>query len=309
MKHYLLLVLTCSLLFSCQQDYFVDNVAFTPRLVANSLFTAGSSIDVYVHSSRNVLDNESSIGEIENALVEIKDASATTIATLNYDIAGRYFSNDIELIAGESYTLEVSSEGFESISATSKIPFQVEASIQNSNFVTGGISEDLNVDLQLRDNDVSDNYYVYEVGDSIALRLSKEEPFKILNLLDVEILLTTEDLNQEQIATNSLLQSRVFLKDKTFANAEYNINFKAKSNPAAAGPVVLTSEQVFSDQRMRVVTASKNMYEYYKSIESHRIKGAANSSISEPIAVYSNVSNGLGVFAGYNDDQINLIQD
>lgn len=308
MKHFLLLI-TCSFLFSCQQDYFVDNVAFTPNLVANSLFTAGSSIDVYVHSSRNVLDNESSIQEIDNAKVVIKDADANPIATLSYDVAGRYFSNNIELLAGEKYTLEVSSEGFESITATSIIPYQVEANLQNSNFVPGGISEDLNVDLQLRDNDASDNYYVYEVGDSIALKLSKEEPFKILDLLDVEILLTSEDLNQEQIATNSLLQSRVFLKDKTFANAEYNINFKAKSNPAAAGPVVLTSEEVFSDQRMRVVTASENLYEYYKSIESYRIKGAANSSISEPIAVYSNVSNGLGVFAGYNDDQINLIQD
>lgn len=308
MKHFLLLI-TCSFLFSCQQDYFVDNVAFTPNLVANSLFTAGSSIDVYVHSSRNVLDNESSIQEIDNAKVVIRDADANPIATLSYDVAGRYFSNNIELLAGEKYTLEVSSEGFESITATSIIPHQVEANLQNSNFVPGGISEDLNVDLQLRDNDVSDNYYVYEVGDSIALKLSKEEPFKILDLLDVEILLTSEDLNQEQIATNSLLQSRVFLKDKTFANAEYNINFKAKSNPAAAGPVVLTSEEVFSDQRMRVVTASENLYEYYKSIESYRIKGAANSSISEPIAVYSNVSNGLGVFAGYNDDQINLIQD
>lgn len=306
MKHYLLSILCCCFLFSCQQDYLVDNVAFTPKLVANSLFTAGSEIEVYVHSTRNVLDSNSSINKIDDAIVTISDAGGNVLATLSNSSNGRYYSDKMNLVAGESYTLEVTKDGFTPITASSVIPAPVDAAVMNSNFVSGGTSESLNVDLQLRDNDTNDNYYVYEVVDDLRLHLYKEEPFKLVNIQNVEILLTSEDQNQERIASNRLLQTRIFLKDESFSNSEYNINFKAKSNPAAAGPVVLTSEEVFSDQKMRVVTASQNMFEYYKSIETHRLKGEANSSVSQPIAVYSNVSNGLGIFAGYSEDVLPL---
>ena len=305
MKHFLLSI-TCCFLFSCQQDYFVDNVAFTPKLVANSLFSVGSEIEVYVHSTRNVLDSESSINRIDDAVVNISDVNGNILATLTNTSNGRYFSDKMNLVAGEAYTLEVTRDGFTPITATSTIPIQVDASLKNSNIITGGTSEALDVDINLRDNDSNDNFYVYEVVDDLRLHLYKEQPFKLENIQNVEILLTSEDLNQERIASNNLLQSRIFLKDESFSNAEYNINFKAKSNPAAAGPVVLSSEEVFSDQKMRVVTASQDMFEYYKSIETHRLKGEANSSVSQPIAVYSNVSNGLGIFAGYSEDVLDL---
>jgi len=261
MKHYLLLVLTCSLLLSCEQDFYIDNVDFTPQLVVNSLFTTDSDLEVFVNSSRNVLDSESSINDIDNANVVIKDASANIIATLDYMSEGRYLSTNANLEEGKLYTLEVTSEGFDKVTATSMIPTKVVAEIQNKNLVSTATSHSMNLDMRLMDNDVDPNYYVYEVVDSLKLHLSKEQPFKLETIQNVDILLTTDDENQDQIAANSLLQSRVFLKDETFMNAEYTINFKAKGNPAATGPVVLTSD-VFSKQQMRVITASKNMYDY-----------------------------------------------
>ena len=306
MKHYLLLVFISIFLFSCQQELYLEHTDFTPKLVVNSLFTTTSTdnpeIEVYVHSSRNVLDSESSIKEISAASVVIKDSQQNILATLDYTDEGRYATDQLVLVAGESYTLEVISEGFETVTATSMIPTLVDASIQNTNLISDQTSESLDVDLRLRDNDQADNYYVYEVGDSQSLKFAKEEPFSVETIHSVKVFLTSDDLNQEQVAGNSLFQSRVFLKDESFANAEYNINFKAKGNPAVSGPVLLTSDEL----KMRVITASKSMYEYYKSIESSRIKGEANSSISEPVQVYSNVSNGLGVFAGYNDHTYDL---
>ena len=304
MKHCLLLIFTCCFLFSCQKDYFIDDFDFQPRLVVNSLFTEGSEIVVDIHSSRNVLESNSEIKSVENAEVLLKDASGNLLAILDNVSGGRYLSNSVNLKVGEQYTLEVNSQGFESVTATSMIPYQVVATLGNKEFVSGETSASLNVDINLRDNDASDNYYVYEVVDDLRLHLLKEQPF-INELEQVSILLTSEDANQEQVATNNLLQSRVFLKDVAFANAEYNINFKAKSNPAN-GPVELVSEDVFSDKKMRVVTASKTMYEFYKSVEKNRLRGDANSSIAQPAAIYSNIEGGLGVFAGYNESVLPL---
>jgi len=305
MKHYLLLVISCCFLFSCEQDYYVDNIAFTPRLVANSVFTEGSEIKVEVYSSRNVLDPESFVEEIEDAQVLLKDANGNLLSDLEFIGDGTYASFSVDLKVGESYTLEVTREGFEPSIATSMIPLQVDANIQNRNFESTGTSGSLNVDMKLVDNDVEDNYYVYEVVDDERLDLIKKQPFNEL-IQQVKILLTSDDQNQDQIASNSLFQSRVFLKDESFANGEYEISFKAKGNPAAIGPVVLTSEELFADQEMRIVTASKDMYEFYKSLETYRLKGAANSSVTHPVAVYSNSSNGLGIFAGYNEAVLNL---
>lgn len=305
MKHYLLLVITCCFLFSCEQDYYVDNIAFSSRLVANSVFTEGSEIKVEVYSSRNVLDPESFVEEIEDAQVLLKDELGNELAMLEFIGDGTYASYSVDLKVGKSYTLEVTREGFEPSIATSMIPPQVEADIQNRNFVSTGTSESLNVDMKLRDNDAADNYYVYEVVDDERLDLIKKQPFNEL-IQQVKILLTSDDQNQDQIATNSIFQSRVFLKDEAFANGEYEINFKAKGNPAAAGPVVLTNDELFADQEMRIVTASKDMFEFYKSLETYRLKGSANSSVTHPVAVYSNSSNGLGIFAGYNEKVLPL---
>ena len=306
MKHYLLICVLCCCLFSCEEDFFLENVEFTPRLVANSLFTEGSELEVFIHSTRNILDQNSQINTIADANVVLKDENGSVLATLDHQLEGRYHTNALNLEVGKSYTLEVSSEGFETITATSSIPTRVDASIMNANIISEQTSESLDVNLQLRDNDAADNYYVYEVIDEEELHFEKEQPFKLRNIQNIKVLLSSNDENQETVATNTLLQSRVFLKDRTFANAEYNINFKAKSNPAAVGPVVLSSEEIFDDKKMRVITASKTMYEYYKSIEVQRLKGDANSSITQPTAVHSNVSNGLGVFAGYNEDTLEL---
>lgn len=303
MKQTLLLVFTCCFLFSCQEDFYLDDIEFSPKLVVNSQFTKGSDIEVWVTSSRNVLDVNSQINKIGDAIVTLMDADGNLLSTLAHTGEGRYSSSTVNLEVGKSYSLEVSSDGFETVTASSTIPMQVQSRLQSSNFVEEETSSSLNVDINLKDNDVSDNYYVYQILDDVRLELLNEQPF-INELEALDILLTSDDENQEQIATNTLLQSRIFLKDKSFANSEYNISFKAKSNPSN-GPVVLTSD-VFSDQKLRVVTASKSMYEFYKSVEIQRLRGNANSSITQPIAVYSNVSNGLGIFAGYNDETIAL---
>lgn len=305
MKHFLLLVVTCCIICSCQQDYLVENIEFTPKLVVNSIFTVGTTMAVEVNSTRNVLDPSSSIGNIETADVVIKDDAGNILWKLNHTTEGHYFASDINIEAGVPYTIEVSNAGYTTVTATSMIPQQVNTSIVNRVLVEGNISDALDVDVQLRDNDTDDNFYVYEVVDSVLIN---EQSFEFENFQKVRVLLSSEDENQDRIASNRLLQSRVFLTDNKFANGEYNINFKAKTNPdAPTGPVVLTAEKLFSAQKMRVITASENMYEYYKSLEVNRLRGEANSSVAHPVAIYSNISNGLGIFAGYNKEELPLL--
>ena len=46
------------------------------------------------------------------------------------------------------------------------------------------------------------------------------------------------------------------------------------------------------------MTVSKDLYDYYRSIEIYRLRGQVNSSITQPVEVYTNIDGGLGIFAG-----------
>ena len=57
---------------------------------------------------------------------------------------------------------------------------------------------------------------------------------------------------------------------------------------------------------LRLVTASKELYNYYKTFEKFVEVENHNSSFSQTPDVYSNIQNGLGIFAGYTEKYIEI---
>lgn len=299
------ILLSFSFLFffcGCQQELSIDSIEFQPRLVVNALFTTDAPLNVFVESSRNILDTSSYIQHIENATVLLKDEDGNLISQLEHMGANRYEYLSFDAEVGKRYTLEVSSEGYQTASATSMIPPKVETQLLDKEIVIIEKDAFIDMEVELRDNDDNDNFYVWEVVKDYQPSLVNE--ISLDQLLKTEILLSSEDKNLDRLATHDVFQSKMFLKDVKFANTTYETSFKAIDN--TNGPVVLTPDEVFSDKQMRVVTASESMYKYYRSVESYRIKGVSNSSITDPVKLYSNVENGLGVFAGYNEEVIPL---
>ena len=53
---------------------------------------------------------------------------------------------------------------------------------------------------------------------------------------------------------------------------------------------------------LRIMTASQDLYNYFVTIEKFVAADNHNSSFSYSPAIYSNIQNGLGIFAGYTEE-------
>jgi hypothetical protein len=73
----------------------------------------------------------------------------------------------------------------------------------------------------------------------------------------------------------------------------------------------IDSDYVFEEQsddqlgrkpifELKVMVVSSELFEYLKTYEEYRQNEIKNTSISEPVKVYSNIENGLGIFGGYS---------
>ena len=51
---------------------------------------------------------------------------------------------------------------------------------------------------------------------------------------------------------------------------------------------------------LKVMAVSSELFKYLKSYEDYKNSDIKNTSISDPLLIYSNIENGLGIFGGYN---------
>ena len=67
--------------------------------------------------------------------------------------------------------------------------------------------------------------------------------------------------------------------------------------------VETTSNKSFPKYELRVMSISKELYNYYYSVEQF-LEHSDPNSLQDPAEVYTNINNGLGIFAGYSESFI-----
>jgi len=91
----------------------------------------------------------------------------------------------------------------------------------------------------------------------------------------------------------------VYLTDK---------NFNGKSYKTTVG---INAEEVLYNSvgnplsELHVKSVSKEMYEYLTSIEEKNLR--VGDPFSEPVQVYNNIENGIGIFAGFTQNEIPVV--
>ncbi len=88
--------------------------------------------------------------------------------------------------------------------------------------------------------------------------------------------------------------------DRSDSQLDYILDFK--------GNAELGHFNVFETEKfyLRIVSLSREMYEFYISLEKYIDEDGQISSLSYLPKVFSNVNNGLGVFAGYSQRYIEV---
>ncbi|MDG2505432.1 MAG: DUF4249 domain-containing protein, partial [Crocinitomicaceae bacterium] len=286
------LSVTSFLLFTnCTKEIEFDAQDIAPRIVVNSLFTNDSLWTANISRSVGVLET-TSYTSIEDADVSIFDGNGVQVTTLTNQGDGLYASpTGATPQADELYTIEVNAPGYTSVSATNRIPTAVQINSIDTVSSTNSDGENiLETTINFQDPSANENYYMVEVlvkgtwidefeGDTIEFR----EPLPIsCNDINVE---TINRFNSGGFENTYLY---LMLKDENFDGEDYALTF------SVINYAELKDLELFGE--IRLVNTSAAYFNYLKSFNMYQ--SASGNPFATPVQVYSNVENGMGIFAG-----------
>lgn len=331
------------LAFSACEETVVLELDFESRLVINSFFDSNSPWAVEVSKSANILDDNSNIELVENARVTIYDQNNFKLYELYHLENGVYGNEDKSPFAARGYFVKVEVGAMVS-TAYSYVPEKSKLKINNFSVVQEDKTEGIEVDFQIEDKSDLEAYFIWEIINleavEIDLSVSNGEKLSdvlINNLQGVSVVSENEtreiiDVGIYGDGTYSTIYNTLDGRKGgrsvsgnriTYVDVDVDVegkNIQAESLIDAGfydsiilfepnggdddDPPVDLGETTSSEPRfeLRVVSISKELFDYYNSIESSR--STSNDSENSQVPIYTNIENGLGVFAGFNESII-----
>ena len=287
----LLLIFSALTLSNCTKEIEFDAQDIAPRIVVNSLFTNDSIWAAHISRSVGVLET-TSYTTINDANVNIFDANANLVTTLTHQGNGLYTSpTGLTPQANQSYTIEASASGYESVNASNSIPSAVP--IYQLDTVTSTNSDGetiLEATITFQDPPNISNYYMLEVYvTGTWINEEEQDTIEIREPLQI----SCDDINVETVNRfnfggfeNTYLY--LMVKDQNFDGENYSLTF------SVINYAELKDMDLFGE--IRLVNTSEEYFNYLKSFNMYQ--RTINNPFATPVQVYSNVNNGMGIFAG-----------
>ncbi len=276
MKKILLVLFGYIVVFSaCQKIIEIElpNQELAP--VVNCLFTEGEPFKV--HLSRVKVADSKTYASIDDASVKLFDGDEF-LGTLNSEGEGVYLDSVLLSKIGHSYSLEIKSPGDDIIRVEDSLPgfgLQVLGHhfIQNAGIDDEGQSYS-ELRIELSDSEDSENFY----GISV---LADPEVGKLFPLGITS--------NDTKITNEMLVDDYPYIL--VFRDEQFN----------ASTTVVSVRFSYDIATHFRLYTFSSDAFSYFRSLVNHDYTKEYDFwEVYEPIAVYSNVENAYGIFAGYS---------
>ncbi|NNF35017.1 MAG: DUF4249 domain-containing protein [Saprospiraceae bacterium] len=291
----------------CEKEIQLDIGEFQPKIVVNAFFQGGEAWEVHVCQSKNVLDSNPTNIDLPNAQVRIKNLETGKTIKLHHSSEGYFTNPNYNVEHGVAYEITASHPGFNPVKATADAPLPINVRVTHSETLDFNGKVALRVDFEINDDPGSENFYIYEI-----LNLIPNTPENLIGLpfleSPIKTWLSSVDGNTGYIDDSTEKQSKLFITDHNFRGSILNTSLvsfveiqKNKSNGSTVIPDDFEYTPDFSQSRLKVTGASREMYEYYKTVELIIQKEALNSSASTPIKPFSNIENGLGIFAGFTE--------
>lgn len=280
------------LLTSCEEEYVFTKEKFVPKIVVNSVFTENNPFNVHLSFSRDILSNNNNPQFISNAVVTIKETATGRTEELPYKGDGNYSYTFFTPKIDFTYELTVNVPGHKVITAKSKVPLKVSNVDINTENIIHQQQEAVKINFNISDK--NQGFFVWNWFQS-----NKQNPIDSIGFATPEKLLNSTG-NIRNVNLNDNDQTNVISKD---TNIEYKTSFVIDGKKdGETDPGTPEAEEFY----LRIVSLSKEMYEFYISLEKYIDEDGQISSLSYLPKVFSNVNNGLGLFAGYSQRYIEV---
>ncbi len=293
---------------SCETDVEIPIEYTEPKIVLNAFFGPDDSAKVWLTASKYIYDN-SNLKTIEDAQLSVTDIDGNEFP-LSHLSDGWYYNDAWVPEAGNEYTIVANHPNYETASAKSIVPESVSfSSLAFGDWLT--INEDgwtermRKISVRFQDPPGKDfyllrftnySYWIYydynsfETGDTIW----EEYP------VDVRV-------QNNEGGLNSYTYRNTFpFTDVLFNGSEYL--FEGYLNEYLF--CSYGAEESSKYLKVSLYKIPEDYFYYYTSLENYQTSGDL-FFMSQPVQVYTNVNNGLGIFAGYtsNIDSLLIVKE
>lgn len=290
-RYYLPILLL--LTFGCSKYIDFEGDSTISKITLNGLMKEGDPVKIHLSKSLNVLDT-AELSEITNATVQLYNANtAEFIENLSPVLIDdkTFYSGAIATQANVSYEVRASAGDYKSVKGVSDIPNQsllVSSDIDTVSIPSleqYGIDE-LQVTFNMTDLGEGSNYYGIKVSGQIV----GSTFYGIDNLY-----ISTEESIVEVNSNKGVLFSNEFFEGTSR-------DFSFKINPFYYNPLSSDLSPILYDSIIVTIsTYSEDLFFYHKSAAQF---SQADGFFSQPVQVYSNIENGLGVLGGLVEEKI-----
>lgn len=297
-------------LLSCTKTIDFDDEGLANQVVVNSIISTDSYFTSYITLSGSILIERQNNPPVEGKMDLYEDG--TLIRQFPTQLGG-FSATDIKPKAGKSYRIVVTSNG-KTLEAETKIPNQAEViSVDTMTVKNEYGSNTINYKLRIKDPSGDDYYRIVIMNESLSSRtivdsLKNEKIGYFMQNTQYSIISDDpvfksvyNNFGDELIDYGPNNDYSIF-PDDYFQGKEYTIQFQVSSSfgnyyyPNSYGG----NKPIYVRNIIHVQKLSKDLYNYLKYLKLYN--NYHDDPFSEPVPVYSNVSNGIGIFAGFNDD-------
>ncbi|HLN72428.1 MAG TPA: DUF4249 domain-containing protein [Prolixibacteraceae bacterium] len=310
MKKYIFLSLILVSFLSCIKTIDFNDEQYANQLILNSIIWPDSAFQASLSKSTSILENDyGPVYQIPDGAMDIYENNQL-LAHLSSS-TGKFRAANIKPKAGNTYRLVATSQG-KQIEAETIIPLKAEVvSIDTSLVKNNSYQKTLFFDFKIKDTPGEDYYRIVLEYEYLAQITSRD-----INNKEIKIYQLPRNINWGKISDDPVFKSvysnsggEIFdmapdnryniFPDDIFNGKERSIQVKANFttyNLQNYGNI----QTIYDRFTLHIQHISKDLYNYLKYLELYDYYH--ENPISEPVPVYSNIKNGAGIFAGFNDD-------
>lgn len=346
MKKYTIIFILLSVLFTaCEKEIKFDKKLVQPRLVLNSFITSDSIIDVKISASKSIPGVERTFVWPEDATVKlfVDDVETETLKTYLIDYPETedqyyyydetdsrprvgYHTVNTKAETGKTYRLEVSHPDYETATSETYIPEQVKILSHSSEEVTenrDGYNQKFQTfKIKFKDPDGEKNYYRLSINNFSGRWMrnweDESDTSGFILLINQEVTQVMSDdrlLNPDEEDANDFLfgsPSNVYnlFTDDFIDGKEHELEFSIGKDFQTAyspnGDLKDSTNKLgeFNWYTISLQSITEEAYLYMRASYAQHWYG--DDFFSEPVQAYSNVENGVGIFAGYNSSSFSV---
>ncbi len=269
---------------SCEEDFIIDTGTFKPKVTVNSLFKPDAPWQVHLSFSKSAFAGDTEIENIKNARVFVYDLRNNLEIFLKHKEDGLYVSEDFKPTHNRQYELVITVEGYDKITARSSIPSKANLIQVQRNIV------ERKVEFQIQNEEP--NIYIWN----------------FLNGANVNDIRNNNNSTPSSIVKGIITYNNASDFIQNVSNASNQAvgsggSFSADLNTSSQDSTSLvTQDSLVTKKFLRLLTASEDFFKFYKDYERYFANSGFQSSAANPPIQFSNIKNGIGIFAGYTEE-------